>query len=105
MSHATACPSLRTGSGAGNRQDPFPASPDLRTVLKTFRRWLEAGSVLKMEGGDAQSVYVVLSGWLALSKSLADPATASPWRVPGQPDRMDLPTSRDRFTGMTRDAP
>lgn len=46
----------------------------LQRLLNGTRRGLRAGSILKMEGDDCSSVYLVLSGWIALSKSLADGA-------------------------------
>ncbi|SDC02563.1 Crp/Fnr family transcriptional regulator [Ruegeria marina] len=50
------------------------ASPDLARVLKANKRGFQAGTTVKLEGGDSASVYVVISGWLALSKSMEDGA-------------------------------
>lgn len=56
-------------------ETPFRrASPGLERMLKATGRGFHAGATLKLEGGDSGAVYVVLSGWLAISKSLADGA-------------------------------
>lgn len=60
----------------GNRWEaPFGrASSAFERVLRAHGRGFRAGTTLKIEGDDNGAVYVVLSGWLAISKSLANGA-------------------------------
>lgn len=43
-------------------------------LLRSNRRSFQGGTILRIEGGDSGSVYVVQSGWLAVSKSMSDGA-------------------------------
>ena len=66
---------LQTESFGAEMDARFRHVPDeFQHILKANKRGFRAGTILKIEGGDSSSVYVVLSGWLALSKSLADGA-------------------------------
>ena len=64
------------GDVFGNRWEaPFRrASTGLERVIRANGRGFRAGATLKLEGDDNGAVYVVLSGWLAMSKSLANGA-------------------------------
>ena len=64
------------GDVFGNRWEaPFgQASTAFERVLRANTRGFRAGTTLKLEGDDNAAVYVVLSGWLAMSKSLANGA-------------------------------
>lgn len=54
---------------------PFPrASGELRRFMNAHKHGVRAGSVLRMEGADSAGSYCVLTGWLAISKSMENGA-------------------------------
>lgn len=46
------------------------SAPDLMRALAAYSRRSAARTILKLEGQDAPEIYIVRSGWLAVSKSL-----------------------------------
>lgn len=56
-------------------QKAFPvASDEMCRILNAHKRDMGAGSILEIETAENSATYCVLSGWLALSKSMADGA-------------------------------
>ncbi|MHA7886412.1 Crp/Fnr family transcriptional regulator [Roseicyclus sp.] len=51
---------------------PEEAQTQLCKLIHAHKRSYPAGTVLKLEGDDTGSVFLVLSGWLLASKTLAD---------------------------------
>jgi CRP-like cAMP-binding protein len=75
MASVVANSTVQGGGSGEDREDPFlRPSAALERVLNANKRDFRAGTILTMEGGESGSVYVVLSGWLAVSKSLPDGA-------------------------------
>ena len=54
--------------------DPV-AYAELHAVLKAHERHFEAGNLLKVEADESHSIYVMLKGWAASSKSLSEGQT------------------------------
>lgn len=68
--HATLPFATQTGTDGLWGRGRGEANPELTRILNPHRQRRAAKWILKLEGEEAAEVYVVLSGWLAVSKSL-----------------------------------
>lgn len=68
--HATLPFAAQTGTGGLWSFGRSESNPEIMHVLNPHRQRRDAKTILKLEGEDAPEIYVVLSGWLAVSKSL-----------------------------------
>jgi CRP-like cAMP-binding protein len=57
---------------AGSMKRNVEARAKLRVLIDAHRHGRPGGSILKLEGDTCQSTYVLISGWIAVSKSTRD---------------------------------